>query len=242
MAKRLIITADDYGEWEDANERIVECYLRGAVTGISLFARAGAFEHAVGLARKNGINEMGVHLAVGGDYKLFFLKYFTGLVNTNELFADFKKQIQRVKGAGFRVTHLDSHQHVHMVPGIFRIMVELMKEEGIKYIRFPLERLHFSDKLLNPIGWIRNILLSSTCRASRAILAASGAKHNDYFMGHIRALKLRRKDFFSAISDIKEGLTELGCHPGRQKEERDVLCEKSFIDEIKKRSIELVSY
>ncbi|GAG15378.1 unnamed protein product, partial [marine sediment metagenome] len=165
MSKKLIITADDYGLSEDANKSILECYLRGAVTDISLLAWGDAFEHAVRMAKENGINKIGVHLAVGGDYKSFFLKYFTGFVNTNELYADFKKQIYKVKKAGFKITHLDSHQHVHMVPGIFRMVVELMKEEGIKYVRFPLERLNFSEKLLNPIGWLRNILLSLTCRA-----------------------------------------------------------------------------
>ncbi len=242
MSKKLIITADDYGLSEDANKSIVECYRRGAVTDISLLAGAEAFGHAVRLARENGINKIGVHLAAAGDYKSFFLKYFTGLVNANELYANFKEQIYKVKKSGFKITHLDSHQHVHMVPGIFRMAAELMKEEGIEYARFPLEKLSFSEKLSNPVGWMRNILLSSACRASRGILAARGIKHNDYFIGHARALRLRREDFFSAISGLKEGLTELGCHPGQHKEESDVLCDKSFIDKIKERNIDLAAY
>ena len=242
MPKKLIITADDYGLSEDANKAIMECYRRGAVTDISLLAEGDAFKDAVRLARENDINKIGVHLAVSRDYKSFFLRYFTGLVNVNELYREFKKQISRVKNAGFRVTRLDSHQHIHLVPGIFKIVIELIKEEGIKYVRFPLEKLSFRAKLSDPVGWLRNILLSSACRTSRGILDASGVKHNDYFIGHARALRLRRKDFFSAISGLEDGLTELGCHLGQHKEELDVLCDRSFIDEIRKHSIELVSW
>ncbi|MGB2706097.1 MAG: ChbG/HpnK family deacetylase [Candidatus Omnitrophota bacterium] len=242
MPKKLIITADDYGLSEDANKAIMECCLRGAVTDISLLAEGEAFEHAVRLARENGVAKIGVHLSVSEDYKAFFLKYFTGLLSVNELYREFKKQISRVKNAGFRVTRLDSHQHIHMIPGIFRIVVKLIKEEGIEYVRFPLEKLSLPAKLSDPIGWLRNVLLSSACRMSQGILTASGVKCSDYFIGHARALRLKREDFFSAVSNLEDGLTELGCHPGQHKEELDVLCDRGFIDEIKKRSIELISY
>ena len=158
------------------------------------------------------------------------------------LTAKFKKQISEIKKTGFTITHLDGHQHIHMAPGVLKIVIKLMKEEGINYVRFPLENLSFSAKLKDPCGWIRNIILSFMCGLSWKPLVASGLKHNDFFIGHARALRLRRKDLFGAIAEVKDGLTELGCHPGERTEECDTLCDKAFLDELKNHSIELVSW
>ena len=213
MPKKLIITADDYGERKDINKRIIECYLKAAISDISILAVGEAFSDAAELAGKHNIKNIGAHLALTGPFKPltrgiefpgsygeFFTKYFSGLINKSRIYEEFKQQISRIKNAGFTITHLNSHQHIHVIPEILKIVTELMKKEGIKYVRFPLEKLSLSAKLSGPIGWLRNILLSSACRASRGILDVSGVKHNDHFIGHACALRLRRKDFFSAIS------------------------------------------
>jgi len=240
--KKLIITADDFGLTEKVNNNIIASYKRGAVTAISLLAEGGAFGHAVKCAKENGINKIGAHLSFPEGYKTFFLKYFTGCIKKEEIYVKFKKQISEIKKAGFTITHLDGHQHIHMAPGVLKIVIKLMKEEGINCVRFPLENLSLSAKLKDPCGWIRNIILSFMCGLSWKPLVASGLKHNDFFIGHARALGLRRKDLFGAIAEVKDGLTELGCHPGERTEERDTLCDKAFLDELKNHSIELVSW
>ena len=157
-------------------------------------------------------------------------------------YEEFKKQVAKVKKTGITITHLDSHQHIHMMPGVLKIVVRLMKEENIRYMRLPMEKLNIFTKIFDPFAWIRNILLSLTCRSAKKILDQSEILHNDYFIGHARALRLRKKDLLWAICNIKEGLTELGCHPGKRREEINALCEKDIAEEIKKHSIEIVSY
>ncbi len=207
--KKLIITADDFGKAEEANKQIIECYTHGAATAISLLAEGSAFRHAVKLAKENGIDKIGVHLAFPEGYKTFFLRYFTGRISKEGIYAKFKKQISEVKKAGFTITHLDSHQHIHMAPGVLKIVIKLMKEEGIRCVRFPLEHISIFTKLKDPCGWARNILLALMCGLSKKLLDVSEGKHNDFFIGHTLALRLRRQDLFSALSGIKDGLTEL---------------------------------
>ena len=279
MTKRLIINADDFGLTEDVNRGIIECYSRGAVTDISLFAVGESYEDAVRLAKKNGIDKLGVHLALTrsfkpaspfgkipslvekngqfpGDYIEFLVKFFAGRVNGGEIYTELKNQILKIKKEGFKISHVDGHQHVHMVPGILKIAVRLMREEGIEYIRFPMEKVNLLTKLGEPRNIVRNLSLSFMCGISGRLLESLGAKHNDFFIGHFHAQSLTRADLFSAIEHLKNGLTELGCHPGyftpemkkrhpRYKsceEELNVLCDKSFIEAIKNNSIELVSY
>ncbi len=254
MAKKLIITADDFGLGENTNEDIMECFTRGAVTDTSLLAVGDSFEHAVKLAGENNINKIGAHLAMTGPFKPltpttfsksyipFLIRYFARRVKKDEIYAEFKSQILKIKKEGFTITHIDSHQHIHMLPGILKIVIRLIKEENIGYVRLPQERINIFTNLLDPLALIRNLLLLPMCGLSGRLLDAPGIKHNDYFAGHARALRLTKKDLMGAVSDLKDGLTELGCHPGNRKEELKALCDTDFINEIKARSIELVSY
>ena len=50
--KKLIINADDFGLTEGINNGIIDCYKKGVIKDISLFADSNACEHAVGLAKK----------------------------------------------------------------------------------------------------------------------------------------------------------------------------------------------
>ena len=254
MPKKLIINADDYGLTGRANKAVIECFTRGAVTDMSLLAVGDSFEHAVKLARENNINKIGIHLALTGPFKPltptrfsrsyipFLIRYFAGFVKKDEIYTEFKSQILKIKKEGFTITHLDSHQHIHVVPGILKVVIRLMKEENIDYVRFPREKINIFTELIDPRALIRSLLLLPMCGLSGKLLDVPGIKHNDYFAGHARALKLRKKDLMRAISNLKDGLTELGCHPGNREEEAIALCDKGFVDEMKARSIELVSY
>lgn len=256
MAKRLIINADDYGRSTEINSKIIECYRRGDVTDMSIMAVGEAFEEAVSLAKNEGVTKLGAHLTltggfkpvIGADekfprtYRSFLGRYFTGAIKSGEIRAELKSQILKVKKTGFKITHVDSHHHVHMTPGILKIVVGLMKEEGIGYIRFPLEKMPFLEKLKNPHALARNFLLSSMCRVAKSIIDGAGIKYNDDFRGHAYAPRLSRKRFISAISGLADGLTEFCCHPGDAAEETRALCEKEFKNELKAQSVELVSY
>jgi predicted glycoside hydrolase/deacetylase ChbG (UPF0249 family) len=262
MPKKLVITADDYGLSEAVNRRIIECYAEGAVTDVSLMAVGDSFGHAVELAKRKNLNKIGMHLALTGrfkpasppgdastlitqsgrfakSYRSFLIRYFLGIAKKDEIYTELRNQILRVRNEGFKITHLDSHEHVHMAPGILKIVIKLAKEEGIEYVRFPLEKIRLFAK---PSFVVRNILLSFMCGISEKIIRGAKMRYNDNFIGHARALKLKKEDLISAISGLKDGLTELSCHPGSREEEAKVLCDTGFIDELRKRSVQLVSY
>ena len=74
----------------------------------------------------------------------FFLNNFTKDKNVEKIiYLEFKKQILNVVNSGIKISHLDSHQHIHHVPFIFKIIVKLAKEFRIKKIRHLNEKFVF---------------------------------------------------------------------------------------------------
>ena len=54
-------------------------------------------------------------------YPQFMARFFKGAVSLKEVRAELAAQIQKVIDSGLRVTHIDSHQHLHVLPGIIDI-------------------------------------------------------------------------------------------------------------------------
>src|SRR5690349_2597620 len=72
----LIITADDYGETEEATDRILECFRIGSVTSASAMVFMADSQRAASLSRGTNL-EIGLHLNL--------TEAFTGANAGNEL-------------------------------------------------------------------------------------------------------------------------------------------------------------
>nr|XP_060469070.1 carbohydrate deacetylase isoform X2 [Panthera onca] len=136
---RLVVTADDFGYCPRRDEGIVEAFLAGAVTSVSLLVNGAAAESAADLARRHKI-PTGLHanLSEGrpvgparlGDSSLlspegFFLGKMgfreavtTGGVALPQVREELEAQLIRFRELlGGDPTHVDGHQHVHVLPG-----------------------------------------------------------------------------------------------------------------------------
>ena len=119
---KIILHADDLGMSEAVNDAIVEALGRGWVTSASVMANGPAFEHAARALRALGEVDLGVHLNWTEGAPL------TELVGVDALYREGRAQIQRALGAGLRLSHLDSHQHLHWQPAMFEVFVRLLAE------------------------------------------------------------------------------------------------------------------
>ena len=279
MPRRLIINADDFGVSEDINDGIIECFTRGAVTDFSMLACGGAFRHAAGLMRRHNVKKTGLHLALTGrfgsvsvmaaatgvsakngllrrNFREFLTDFYMGKIRIDGIAAELRAQVVRIKKAGFRISHIDSHEHIHVFSPVLKIVKEIAVEEGIKSIRFPLERVGPGQLIAEPVNAARHAALRFVCLLSKNAFKSPNLRYNNYFLGQFHAHNLKRKDFFYFLDKIKDGLTELGCHPGyfgtaiaqRRpwykgcEEELKVLCGKEFREAIKAKGVELVSW
>jgi len=139
--KRLIVTADDVGLDRGMTAGAIEAHRHGIVTACSIVANGREFDDAVGRLRDAPSLEVGVHLtlveeralitgaAMPRNYLCFFLS------PRRDVEPELRAQIEKVLATGLRVTHLNSHQHLHLLPRIWRVVSRLADEYRIGYVR-----------------------------------------------------------------------------------------------------------
>lgn len=150
----LIINADDFGLDERVSRAIDLCLDEGLINSFSVFPFRDEFQGDLlkGILAKHPQVKVGAHLALIGSaeedhrdhYKDFLNRYLTGRISAAEVKGIWRAQILELGGflgGTDRIAHLDSHQHLHVLPGLWRATMELQKEFGIPRVRVPYESL-----------------------------------------------------------------------------------------------------
>ena len=278
--KKLIVNADDFGLHTLINQGIIKGHREGFITSTSIMPSADAYEEAVELAKANPKLGIGIHLTlVGGvksvlpkeqvsslldsegrflpDYVAFAKRFYTGGVKGSELEAELRAQIEKALASGLNITHIDSHQHTHVLPGMNGLVRKLCNEYNIKRERIPKEGYTFSGGFQAGLGRKIGRCGLSFCAA----LAASGAdkdgiKHPDYFFGMLAGGHLNAELVGNIIRALPEGVSEIMTHPGLETAPLAKLYAwhytwetelASYLDEsnkalIKERNVQLVSF
>ncbi len=233
-ALRLIVNADDFGMTEAVNQGIVEAHDSGIVTSASLMATGSAFEHAVALAKTRPALAVGVHLTlteqrpltgraaaslVGADGRFpphlvqFAGLHMRGKVVLAQVRAELDAQIRKVRDAGIAVSHLDGHQHVHVLPGIAAIVVELAAAHGIRAVRYPNERVR--AYMLRGLGNARRLTEQVVLGAVCALSPLRALRRSDSFVGFYFGGRLDEDNLATVLGRLPaRGTVELMCHPG----------------------------
>lgn len=160
--KKLIVNADDFGLHPAINAGIIKGCRDGFITSTSLMCSGAAFDDAVLQAKATPALGVGIHLTlVGGgkpllqarqlrtlvdedgllpaDYTVFAKRWYAGRIKKAEVVSELQAQLERGLSCGLEITHVDSHQHLHVLPGIADIVLDLCSAFGIKKIRIPQE-------------------------------------------------------------------------------------------------------
>jgi predicted glycoside hydrolase/deacetylase ChbG (UPF0249 family) len=137
-------------------------------------------------------------------YPAFAARYVLGRIRTADLETELRAQVERLLATGLRVVHLNSHQHLHLLPRVFHVVLKLAREHGIPVVRIPNEpEAGFSPRGLQLAG------LNVLGRRARHRTLAPDRTVGILAAGRLTAATLRR------CLDRVEGLTELVCHPGQ---------------------------
>jgi predicted glycoside hydrolase/deacetylase ChbG (UPF0249 family) len=163
MAARLILNADDFGLTRGINRAIAELHAAGTLTSATLMANGPAFDDAASIAHAHPTLGVGCHIVLtdGGpvsppesiptllasDGKTFrsslvdfHLAVLRGKVSEDDIAREALAQIQRLQHAGIAPTHLDTHKHTHILPGVARPLLAAAERTGIRAIRNPFEQ------------------------------------------------------------------------------------------------------
>jgi predicted glycoside hydrolase/deacetylase ChbG (UPF0249 family) len=146
----LTVTADDFGLHPDINRGILECAREGVLGAVSVTVNGSAPDWPTAHEmRKTGIR-IGIHLSFVGepwltdgrriaDWRLFALSLLAGGRGFRRAVdLEARAQLKLMADRGIVPDHLDSHQHVHVLPGIWPSVRDLALEKGISRVRIPL--------------------------------------------------------------------------------------------------------
>ncbi|MBI5087127.1 MAG: ChbG/HpnK family deacetylase [Acidobacteria bacterium] len=223
--KWLTVNADDFGFTRDVNAGIVAAHMRGILTSTTLMANGDAFDDAVALARATPSLDIGVHFVlVGGSSVLQpgrpLPATVAGLLRASALgririYDELKAQLERIRNAGIRPTHADTHKHTHLFPPVLDAVARLSAEYGIQWVRRPFDLpLHGSPA---EVPWSVR-LTSRTLASVRAHfhrkLTQHGCRTTDWFSGFQITGRFQAADVLRLLRHLPDGTTEFMVHPG----------------------------
>ena len=286
--KNLIVNADDLGWTDGVNRGILDAFRGGIVTSTSLLANGAAFAEAATLAKSSPRMGVGVHLNLSDGAPTADRESVTSLLSDDGMLADspenlllkrarrklvleeveeeWDAQIQKVREAGIRPTHVDGHKHVHMLPGLFSIALRLAKKHGIEAIRVSLEESSLRTALASGSQHRAGVVMKQGVQARGLKLLARDARKEaarmgmataDYFCGIAQTGELTLEGVEHLLKNLPDGTTELMCHPGyaddalqktatrlqgsRQKE-LEILTDTKIRNLVASRGIRLIDY
>jgi len=273
---KLIVHADDFGLSQRINEGIRQAHCEGILTSTSLMANGAEFNHAIEICREMPTLDVGVHLTlveerpilgahtvpslVDPDGKfhrhatILTKHYLRGKVCLDQVRLELDAQIRKVVSHGVRVTHLDGHQHAHMLPQILRITVDLARQYGIPYVRYPSERLGLY--MLKEKGAIARTLQLLALNFLSLLGRSASVQRTDHFVGFYFGGRLNKGNLLKVIEHLpRTGTCELMCHPGaddpetthahwgyRWPDELHALLDQEVTDSLRRRAVQLISY
>ena len=208
----ICFCADDYGLCNEASAHIQTCIDAGALDKVSAFPNFDEVDLQETASKKNVRISLHLNLVEGkcmanadeinliadrnGDFKhtfggLFRLNLSHAKALEAQAYREIKAQVRywnRIlpKDSAFCI---DSHQHTHMIPALFRALVKVLRDEGISiaHMRIPAEpilpylktpSLYFTYK---PVNIIKQWLLKFLWMLNKPIAKEHGIPTSHFF-------------------------------------------------------------
>ena len=202
MQKLVIVNADDFGYSPGVNRGILRAHQRGIVTSTSVMVRWPAAAEAAAVARDYPGLSLGLHVDVGewayrdgGWVALYMVLPEAAAAPAGEgpgpppevsvVKAEVARQLVAFRRlTGRDPTHLDSHQHAHRSEPLRSVMTEVAAAVGVPLRDFDA-RVRYCGSFYGQAG-----------------------RGEPYGEGITVEALIR------LLSDVGEGVTEVGCHPG----------------------------
>lgn len=233
-SRTLIVNADDLGLHADIDRGIEIAHREGIVTSASIAAVGASFDHAVEVCRRCPRLDVGVHLTLVGERPLSDPSTLGGLVTEDGRFVEahpalvgralsmrfsreavrreLEAQVEKVGRAGIRPTHLDGHQHVHLLPRIWPVVVDLARMHGIGWVRVPFFA-PVSDGRPGVVGLALRLGLNVLRHGRRRALGSLRSAEATPALG--RSGRLTVEGILRGLASVRAGaIAELVAHPG----------------------------
>jgi predicted glycoside hydrolase/deacetylase ChbG (UPF0249 family) len=231
-AKKVIINADDFGLSENVNQGILAGYRAGSITSVSILPNGESLQEALEAIKDTPDLGLGIHLALvfgkptappskvssllfrnsefAEGYPQFVKRYFSGGIKLSHI--EYEWETQREKLSAVEIDHIDSHQHLHLLPALFGLTMQLASKWGVKFIRLPYENIRIGIESPQVLSMR---VLNCFCWGKRGKLKRAGLSTSDNFFGSSFSGVLTQNALLKLVSVVPPGVTEIMCHPGK---------------------------
>jgi hopanoid biosynthesis associated protein HpnK len=284
--RRLIINADDFGLTAAVNRGIREAHEKGVVTSATLMAGGAEFQDALRLSQALPRLSVGCHVVLADGapvlpafqvpsliescdtrgarfypgWKGFGYQALRGRLDSRQIEAEATAQIRKLQSAGLSVSHVDTHQHLHVLPLVLEPLLRAARACGVRAIRNPFGPLRLMQLARWPALGKRELAAATTrmwAEKFRRKVADAGFSTPDGTFGISATGSLAQRMFAWLVERVPQGTWEFVCHPGycdaqlqqvrtrlRQSRERElaILTSGETRSLLNRSGIELISY
>ncbi len=242
--KQAIVNADDFGLCIETNTAVQRGYQDGVLTSASLMANMPGFDHAVGtvMPAVPGLG-VGLHVALTSGPSVAPPAQVPLLVNTRGQFqygfvdllrlvsggrgaealdqieVEIAAQFAKVARAGVVIDHVNSHQHVHMIPAIWRVLQRVagrMERRTVRLPGAPVPSWFGAAGLSGSV--LKRLTLAACGTRTRGGAATAGkapliVRHPDRLAAAMNRQSMDVNMLSRVFSRLPEGTTEVLVHP-----------------------------
>ena len=185
----LIVNADDYGYYDCVSRGILHSARHGLVTATGILATGKRFDAHITWLKDHDDLDLGLHLNLTDQEPLtkdmrnrlsrwqgrfppkfaVAMAVMSGALPVPDVKLEWRAQIERCLDKGLTIRFINSHEHIHMLPPLFRLVTELAQEYGIVHVRLPT-----SDWFRN---WKPGALIRDTLMKGLAVLNRGHLNH-----------------------------------------------------------------
>jgi len=235
---QVILNADDFGRSRAINAAIMQAHREGVLTSASLMVTGDACDAAVALARAAPTLAVGLHLVVSAGRPALHPREIPHLVDASgrfpddplraglrytfdraarrELAREIAAQFERFAATGLPLSHVDGHQHLHLHPAVFNLLLPLARQYGTHGVRVPADDLRLAlcydhRGASAKIGWAAGLgLVLGWCRRRAR---TSGLAVADRVYGVFQSGQMTESYVLKVLGELKARTAELYFHP-----------------------------
>jgi predicted glycoside hydrolase/deacetylase ChbG (UPF0249 family) len=242
LNRQLIVTGDDYGMCASVNDAIEACLAAGTMRATCVMTNMPEYAGAALLKRHYPDCSIGIHWNLtqgepvlspakiptlvernGHFGRKLRHRWLTGGVRLGEVRAELQAQFERFCDLGAKPEFWNTHQDVHLSPGLFQAFVRFGNELGIRVMRshrrftipFGTSELHYHFS--HPSYWAKGQVLASWARqaARQGAVMPDGRLYMPGYSAGVTSLQevLTRIDWSRVYQAI-----ELAIHPATRVE------------------------
>ena len=232
---QLVVNADDFGLSPGVSRGILRAHREGVVTSTSVLGNCADLPGVCALLAGAPELGVGVHLSLVGGRPVadvarvrslvgpdgafrrraqdFFASWMKNDIDVSEIELEFDAQISRLRDAGVRADHLNTHRHLGFLPAVGRALETVARRHRIPGVRSAVERPTLGW-LMEPARGLEAGLLTGLAWLTRRQMGA--LRHGPQSWGFVEVGRLDEVRILEILGRMGPGAHELICHPGEE--------------------------